>query len=421
MILRMPLTLAAIAASAGLGALVGLIRQWSDQEKHLDRPEIDFGGVRTHTFWGMLGCLGGAVTEGAPLALPVIVLAIAAQQIASRWRSALDGQPGGTSFAATLLTLLAGTLVAWDQTQAAVLVTTLTMVMLGLKQPIHAWTRHFTAEDLRATLQFVAITGVVLPLVPNRAMGPFQGFNPYSTWLMVVLISGVGFAGYVAMRALGTKSGIVVTSLLGGLASSTATTLAFSRRSREDPALAVDYAFAITTACTVMVPRVLAVIAVLNPELALGAALPLAIMTLPALGFAGWYALRPRQSQAVASPAMLNPLSLRTSIKFAVLYALFAWLVKAATHFDWQQGLLPLSFISGLTDVDAIALSMAETQRTHAVSLDLAVKAVVLGAVANSLLKAGLAMTLGAPALKRLAGAILGATAIAGAAAVATL
>ncbi len=416
----MPLTLASIAASAALGALIGLIRQWSEQEKHGERS-VDFGGVRTHSLWGMLGCLGGATVGIAPWLLPVIVLAISAHQILARWKSIEEGHGGGTSFAAALLTLLAGTLVAWDMTKAAVLTTTLTMVMLGVKQPLHAWTRNFTSEDIRAALQFAAITGVILPLVPDHAMGPFDGFNPFSTWLMVVLISGVGFVGYVAMRVLGTKSGIVVTSLLGGLASSTATTLAFSRRSKEDPTRSVDYAFAISTACTVMVPRVVAVIFVLNPELALAVAWPLAAMTVPALLFAAWYLLRPTGRGQVDSPGVSNPLSLKTSIKFALLYALFAFLVKAATHLDMQSSLLPLSFVSGLTDMDAIALSMAETQRKGTVALELATQAVVMAAVANSILKAALAASLGSSGLRKPVALVLGATAAVGAGAILVL
>ena len=413
-----PNPLADIAASACLGALIGLIRQWSEQKKHPDDPAVDFGGVRTHTLWAVLGFLGGALTPQQAWALPVIVIAIAAQQVASRWRIPSPNNMGGTSFAAMLLTLFIGALMAWDSTKAAILLTMLTMVVLGIKQPLHAWTRHFTSEDVRAALQFIAITGVILPLVPNEPMGPFDGFNPYSTWLMVVLISGIGLVGYAAMRLLGTKSGIVVTSLLGGLASSTATTLAFSRRSREDPGLSIHYAFAISTACTVMVPRVIAIIAVLNPKLAWATAMPLALMTLPALAFAGWYALRPAGELTVGAPSMSNPLSLRTSIKFALLYALFAFLVKAATQLDWQQGLLPLSFVSGLTDMDAIALSMADNQKTGAVTMELAAKAVLVGAIANALLKAGITVWLGSPQLRRPAAGVLVATALVGSLAV---
>ena len=409
-----PQLLVDLAVSACLGALIGSVRQWREQLKSPAELTVDFGGMRTHTLWGVLGFLGGTLNERAPWLLPVLVTVISAQQIASRWRNPSPAHPGGTSFAAMLLTVLAGALMAWDSTRAAIVLTMLTMVVLGVKQPLHAWTRSFTAEDVRATLQFIAITGVILPLVPNQPMGPFDGFNPRSTWLMVVLISGVGLVGYVAMRVLGTKSGIVITSLLGGLASSTATTLAFSRRSKEDPDMSIHYAFAISTACTVMVPRVVAIIAVLNPSLAWSIALPLAAMTVPALAFAGWYAMRPPAALNLAAPAMSNPLSLRTSIKFALLYALFAFLVKAATHLDWQQGLLPLSFVSGLTDMDAIALSMAESQKTGTVGLALAAKAIVMGAVANALLKAGLAAGLGAPALRRPTAGVLIATAVVG-------
>ena len=373
----MPHQLELIAVSAGLGALIGLIRQWSDQEKR----GADFGGVRTHTLWAVLGCLAAAAADRAPWALPVVLIAVSGHVIASRLVTSPDVvPPGGTTLAGALLTLFTGALVAWEQTQSAVLVAALTMVLLGLKQPIHAWTRNFTTGDLRATLQFVAISGVILPLVPDRAMGPYGGFNPYSTWLMVVLISGIGFTGYVTMRVLGARAGIVVTSLLGGLASSTATTLAFSRRSREDEALSLHYAFAISTACTVMLPRVAVVIAVLNPALARAVTPGLALMALPAVVFGAWFLWRGSgRGAAVTAPAMHNPLSLRTAIKFALLYAAFAFLVKAATQLDWDRGLLPLSFVSGLTDMDAIALSSDSCVRLIVVrsSASCAVPAVV--------------------------------------------
>jgi hypothetical protein len=232
--------LSAIMMSACLGALVGLIRQWSDQ---VSRPaEADFGGVRTYTFWAMLGCLGAAGSEKLGLALLAVVLAlVGAQQIVAMAKMPPTSHPGGTTFASVMLTMFTGALVFWGQRQAALLVAATTMVIVGMKQTLHAWTRTFTTEDISGTLQFVAITGVILPLVPNQAYGPFGAFNPYSTWLMVVLISGLGFVGYIMMRMLGAKAGTTITGLVGGVASSTATTLAFSRRSKDDPALSASY------------------------------------------------------------------------------------------------------------------------------------------------------------------------------------
>jgi uncharacterized membrane protein (DUF4010 family) len=410
-----PALLGPIFASAGLGALIGLIRQWSEQTEH--GGKTDFGGVRTHTLWAILGCLGATASRDyTPLALPVVITVVAAHLMIAQSRLANATSPGSTSFAASLLTLMTGALVAWGHTQTAVVVGALTMVVLGIKQPLHAWTRAFTPADIRGTLQFVAITGVILPLVPNRAFGPFDGFNPFSTWLMVVLISGLGFTGYIAMRLFGTRAGILLTSLFGGLASSTASTLAFSRRSREEPKLSRDYAFAVVVACTVMLPRVVVVIFFLSPALALRITPAFALMMAPAVVYGSWHWFRARRAEKgeVASPALANPLSLITAIKFALLYAIIAFLVKAATQLDWQSGLLPLSFVSGLTDMDAISLSMANNLRSGAVAIELAARAVIIAAVANSLLKAALAAGLGSPRLRWQAGGVLVATAVAG-------
>lgn len=412
----LPPLLGPIFASAGLGALIGLIRQWSEQTEH--GGKTDFGGVRTHTFWAILGCLGAiASLEFTPLALPVIFTVVAAHLIVAHVRHGDAGSPGSTSFAASLLTLFIGALVAWGHTQTAVVVAALSMVLLGLKQTIHDWTRAFTPADIRGTLQFVAITGVILPLVPDRPFGPFDAFNPYSTWLMVVLISGLGFSGYIAMRLFGTRAGILLTSLFGGLASSTASTLAFSRRSREEPGLSRDYAFAVVVACTVMLPRVFIVVFLLSPPLALRIAPAFAAMMLPAVIYAVWHIwLAPgTDKNAVASPAINNPLSLVTAIKFALLYAVIAFLVKAATALELQSGILPLSFISGLTDMDAISLSMANNLRSASIDLPLATLAVILAGVANSLLKAALAASLGSRLLRLHAGLVLIATALVGA------
>jgi uncharacterized membrane protein (DUF4010 family) len=401
-------TLSALAAAAGCGALIGSIRQWSEQTRSAPQ-EMDFGGVRTHTLWALLGCLAAAF----PWALPVVLLLVAGHLVSLRWSpgGAAARAPGGTGIAAALVTVLVGALMAVEQPRAAVLVTALTVVLLGLKQPIHDWTRRFTADDIRAALQFAAITGIVLPLVPNRALDPWGALNPFKVWLMVVFISGLGFAGYVSMRLLGARAGITLTALLGGLASSTASTLAFSRRSREEPALAAHHAFATVVACTVMLPRVALAIAVFNPSLARALVVPLASLALPALVFAAIFAWRRPADGGIEAPAVRNPLGLGTAIKFAALYAGIGLLVKIAATQDWQAGLLPLSFVSGLTDVDAIALNVAHSSRDGALALDVATRAVLLAAAANSLLKAGLALGIGGPGYRGPASAVLLATA----------
>jgi len=409
--------LLALMASAGLGALIGLIRQWSEQVQQ--PPGAEYSGVRTFTFWSVLGCVAAFLSaEYSPAVLPVVVAVIGVYFAARQWGAPAGGPGGSTTFAASLLTVLIGALVYWRHHQEALLISATAAVLLGLKSRLHALTRAFTDADIRATLMFIAITGVILPLVPDRDFGPFGGFNPFSTWLMVVLISGLGFTGYVAMRLLGASAGIVLTSLLGGLASSTATTLAFSRRSREDPALSRHYALAVVAACSMMLPRVLVAIGVFNRDLAWQLVAPFALMAMPAVAYGVWLWFRRRPGHdVVTTPAIANPLSLFTAVKFALLYAAIGFLVKAAASLELlHQGLLPLSFISGLTDMDAISLSVVGSFNAGTIPLSLAAKAVLLAAISNSLLKAGLAISLGSPELRRLAGGVLIFTALAGAA-----
>lgn len=406
-----------ILVSACLGALVGLIRQWSDQAAK-PGAEADLGGLRTYTLLAVLGCVGAFLSTNYSMAVLPVVLAVVALHLTSmQLRGVSAGnQPGSTSLASSLLTCLLGALVQWGHLQPAVVVAALTAVFVGIKQPVHAWTRLLTPDDIRGTLQFVAITGVILPLVPDRAYGLFDGFNPYSTWLMVVLISGLGFAGYLMMRFLGAQAGITLTGLAGGLASSTATTLAFSRRSKDEPGLSGSYATAVVLACTVMLPRVLFVVGVVHRDLAVSLIAPFALMAVPGILFTlwMWFARRPVEGTTVATPKLSNPLSLGIAIKFALIYAAIAFLVKAATQLDWQGGLLPLSFVSGLTDLDAIALSMAGSLNGGVVVPELAVKAVLLGAMANTVMKGGLAVTFGSPALRRQVALVLGLTVLCG-------
>lgn len=402
-----------IIVSAGLGALVGLIRQWDEQT---DNKPGDFAGVRTHTFWAVLGCLGAFASEAhTPYAFVTVLVLVASHLIAQAVSEADNASPGSTSFAGALVTMFCGALVFWDETKSAVVVAATAMVMLGIKQPLHKWTKTITPRDIRATLQFAAISGVILPLVPNRDMGPYNAFNPFSTWLMVVLISGLSFAGYIAIRLVGPRSGILLTGALGGLASSTASTLAFSRRSREAPKMSEHYALAVVAACTVMLPRVLVATGLVNRNFAQTLIVPFALMALPGILYGGWVWFRRHpEHHAGDTPELGNPLSLSTAIKFAALYSAIAFLVKVIREQGWTQGMLPLAFVSGLTDMDAISLSLASDYGKEKTAADLATRAVILAAVSNTLLKAGMALMLGSTGLKWRVGIVLGATAAVG-------
>ena len=406
--------------SACLGALIGLIRQWNDQQEAGSAEEaarVGFGGVRTYSLWALLGCLAAFVSENYVAAvLPVSMGLVALHIVMGHVKEPMRAFPGATSFAAAMLTCLIGALVNWGYVQGAIVASAFTMVMLGIKKPLHTWTGRFTSADIRATLQFVAITGVILPLVPNRAMGPYEALNPYAIWMMVVLISGIGFLGYVLMRMLGARAGITATGLVAGLASSTATTLAFSKRSKDMPGLASDYALSVILSCTTMYARLAVMIGIIDRQLLVKLATPIVLMAAPGILYGVWVWFRSRNAPAteVTTPKLDNPLSLKTSIQFALLYAVAAFVIKIVTFYGWTDAVLPLSFLSGLTSVDAMSLLMANNHTAGVTVLQLAAQAIIITCVANNVSKAGIAIVIGSRPYVLRVGLTLGAMVAAG-------
>ena len=330
-------------------------------------------------------------------------------------RAVRDRDIGLTTAGVSLTTYLLGGLVSYGEVKTSVVVAVSLVVLLASKDWLHKMSQKFTSADVYQALQFAAVTGIVLPLVPDHPYGPYGAFNPFNIWLMVVLVSGLGFAGYVAVRIFGGHRGLAMTGLLGGLASSTATTLAMSRESRDQPGLGQVCALAVILACTVMLARVAVLVGAVSPTL-LGAAAPwLALMAVPAIIFAAWSwrHFRDEEAAGTANPAEAhNPLNLRVAIQFAVLYALIVLLVKWAQDVFGGAGLYVASFLSGLTDLDAISLSLAQLQKTGHVLANEGARALVIAAMANALLKAGIAVTLGSASMRRPVLLVLGATAL---------
>ncbi len=394
--------LQSLIVSASLGALIGLIRQWAEQQG-TDESDLSFAGLRTFVLWAMLGYTAALVSsQYSPFVfittMALVGLHILFHGINPKKYTAIGLTTGGSA----LITLFLGGLVYWDQLAFAVVLAALTMIVLGLKQFSHAWTRRFTPQDIRSTLQFAAVSGVILPLVPNQSFGPYDAINPYSLWWMVVLISGLGFIGYILMRWLGAQSGVILTGLIGGLASSTATTLAFSRESKAYPELSRSFALAIVMACTIMLGRVLIILGFIFPDFISELWLPFMFMAVPGVIYALiTHFFHQQEKTTMDLPSLKNPLSLSVAIKFGLIYGVISVLVKIFNEMDLSHGLLALSFVSGLTDMDAIALSITHNLMDGSVALKLAAQAIVIAAIANTLLKAGLVMALGSPALRR--------------------
>jgi len=227
----------------------------------------------------------------------------------------------------------------------------------------------------------------------------------------------LGFLGYLAVRWLGERAGLLLTGLAGGLASSTATTLALSRQSRQAPQLEGGLALAVVLACTVMLARVAVMLVIINQAVALATLTPLALMAIPGVVWALWQYRQHRAAPTqVGTPPLVNPLSLSLAIKFGVVYALVVFFVKVASQNLNPMWVYGVSFLSGLTDMDAIAISSAQAVSNGTLSVEVAARCIVIGALSNTLVKAGLALTLGAPGFRRAIAWSLGAVFVAGAA-----
>ncbi len=408
----MPELLKALLVSASLGALLGLERQWSGQR---DNPKADtIAGARTFALWGALGtlCAWFAREHHAGFFLAGFVAMVVLVSLFLFRRAQRDRDIGLTTGAVGLATYLLGGLVFYGEVKTAVVVAVSLVVLLASKDWLHRLSSKFSRQDVYQALQFAAVTGIVLPLVPDQPYGPYGAFNPFNIWLMVVLVSGLGFAGYVAVRIFGEDRGLAMTGLLGGLASSTATTLAMSRQSRVRPETGRLCALAVVLACTVMLVRVAVLLGAVSPSLLTQTAPWLLLVAAPGLVFAAWSwrHFHGRTGAGAAPAEVRNPLSLRVAIQFAILYALIVLIVRWAESGFGGAGLYTASFFSGLTDLDAISLSISQLQRDGHVGTDTAARAVLIAAGANSLLKAGMAVSLGSPAMRRPVALVLGAT-----------
>jgi uncharacterized membrane protein (DUF4010 family) len=280
-----------------------------------------------------------------------------------------------------------------------------TMGLLALKRPLHGFIARVSEDDVYATAKFVLLALVVIPLLPNRTFGPLDVFNPFKVGLMIVLVAGISFGGYVAARLVGNRRGILVTGILGGLVSSTAVTLTFAGRAKQTPTLVSLSAVAILAASSTMFARIIVVVAVVDRPLLGVLAVPLAIMATVGYIVAA-ILFRKDASQGSSSEAvpLRNPFELKQAVLFGLLYAVVLIVAKAAQVYVGSGGLYASAVLAGLTDVDAITLSLTELHRSG-MDARVAATGITLAAFTNTLVKGGMAAVAGGWALGRRVGA----------------
>jgi uncharacterized membrane protein (DUF4010 family) len=399
--------LALLIAALG-GAAVGLERQWSG---HAEGPAARFGGIRTFT---MLGAIGGfcgflwtsGVTVPAAILFSGAVALVAAAYVAGS-RHDIDA----TTEVVALVVLASGVLAGVGFIRLASGIIAIATLLLVEKSRLHALVRRIDDVGLRSGVRFAVMALVILPLLPEGPYGPFGGIRPRALWAIVLFFSGLSFAGYIARRIVGPGHGYLATGVLGGLVSSTNVTFTFARMSRESPELARALAIGTVGANAMLYPRVLVVTTILNaavvPSLALYLVPPAIVAALIA-------ALGARRASATAAPHMeqSNPLQLGAALQMAVLFQVVLMAVHVVRGRWGASGIFTSAAVLGLTDVDALTLSMTRDV-AQTVSVDVAARAIGIGVLSNTAVKFALAAALGRGPFRVIACGALGLMAVA--------
>lgn len=374
-----------LGIALGLGLIVGLQRE---------RSGSTLAGFRTFPLVTLFGGVAGLLAEthgGWILAAGFVSLA---GVIVAGHMENLQEKGGITTEVAMLLMFAVGAFAMVDKAGIAAAVGGTVAVLLHLKPQMHSLARRLEDPDFKAIMQFVLITLVILPLLPNRTYGPFQVLNPYKIWLMVVLIVGISLGGYIVYKFLGQKAGTLAGGVLGGLISSTATTVSYARRSKSSPQGSPMAALVIMVASSIVFARVLIIIGAAAPGLMPAAAPPIGLVfaTLLAISVAYWL----RSSKQPADlPHQGNPSELRAALIFAALYALVLLASAAARERFGSGGLYVVAVISGLTDMDAITLSISEMSTRGQIEDGTAWRLILVAALSNLVFKAGAVAFLG--------------------------
>ncbi|MDP3718272.1 MAG: DUF4010 domain-containing protein [Acidobacteriota bacterium] len=371
------------------GAAVGVERQ---QSGHATGPDARLGGVRTFTLLGALAGIAGLLTAGGyPLAAGLLVAGALSLVVAGYVRASQHDIDATTEVAA-LVVLGAGVLGGLGELRFSAALTTLTVLLLAEKQGLHKFVDRLDDTMLLAAARVAVMSVVILPLLPAGPFGPAPGIRPRELWLLVLLFSGLSFAGFIAQRLAGA-AGYPITGLLGGLVSSTSVTLTFARLSRAHRAQAAPLATGAVAASTILFLRVVVAVAVLNAALVQTLAWYLwapFVAGLVALGLA-W---RQMDGPKAAPSDLRNPLQFRAALEMAALFQVVLYGVHYARSWMGESGLLAGGFLLGLTDVDALTLAMTRSVTTGTAA-DLACRAILMGVIANCLMKAGIAMVIG--------------------------
>jgi uncharacterized membrane protein (DUF4010 family) len=381
--------------SLAIGLLIGLERE---------RKESPKAGLRTFALVAMFGTLAALLSEkmGTPWLLIAGLLAVAAMIIAAYLNDhSIDSDPGTTTVIALLMSYGLGAMIWYGLVKLAVMLAIGVTALLYFKPELRGISQRMARRDLVAVLQFSVLTFIVLPILPNQDFGPYNAINPHQAWLMVVLISGISLTGYVALKVVGTRYGAPLLGFLGGVVSSTATTLVYAKNSKSSTAAANLAASVIVIASIVVMLRLMVLSTLLSD-----ATLPhllgvLAFGTVAGLIVALYNWRKMDKASELFVPETSNPAELHTALGFGLMYV--AVLLGASWMMDvaGSQGMYAVALISGLTDVDAITLSSLRMSNLGQLTEQQTTASITIAFLANLAFKFGIVGFIGGWPLAR--------------------
>jgi uncharacterized membrane protein (DUF4010 family) len=376
-----------LGLSLGMGLLVGLQREYASSKT---------AGIRTFPLITITGTVCGLLAKEFDVWILVAgFLGVISLLIIGSIQKIKDNQEGGgiTTEAAVLLMFSLGAYLVFGEPIVAVVLTGVTTVLLHFKTSLHGWVNKIGEPDLRAVMQFVLITMVILPVLPNTTYDQYEVLNPRDIWLMVVLIVAISLCGYFAYKLLGDKIGALLGGILGGLISSTATTVSYSKIAARNMTAGKFAAFVIITASAISLVRVLIEIRIVAPSSFMNLAFPLVAELAVMIILTGILSFKQRKGDFKMQDQK-NPAELKSAITFGLLYAVISFLSAAAKDKFGIEGLYVVSILSGLTDMDAITLSTAKMAEQKTIDASLGWRLILIAFLANLVFKGGIAMVI---------------------------
>jgi len=384
-----------IIEKLGITLIIGLMIGLQREMYYHREGRVGFAGARTFALIALFGYVSAWIQSFIPLSLPVSFLLLGLLVlIAYIYKIIATDFHGTTTEVAALLTYILGIMMYLPLDSYAIFLAVSILFLLEIKSSLAKIEEHITPPDIKAATLFLIMTFVVLPLLPNKMIGPFEIFNPHKTWLMVVLIAGVSFIGYTAIKILGDKRGVYLTGIFGGLVSSTAVTITLSRLYALKQQHTKNFAGGIVIASTIMYLRVLLETALFNPALAKVLAIPYLSASVVGLAFV-IYLYKNESIHKIEHTAVTNnPLELSEALKLGLLFGVIFGSIGLLQSEFGNSGVYVIAFLSGLTDVDAITLSLSQLAKEK-ISHEAAIYGIVIATTVNSLVKLGIVFVLG--------------------------